>query len=118
MKKSDITILARQLRRNSTPSEMKLWEVLRNKKFEGLKFYRQRPIIYGYQGKYLFFIADFYCAEKSLVIELDGEIHNFTREYDQQRDLIIQSHGLKVLRIRNDELKNIEHVLQKIKKII
>ncbi|MGC9079107.1 MAG: DUF559 domain-containing protein, partial [Candidatus Kapaibacteriota bacterium] len=54
MKKSDITNLARQLRKNATPSEKKLWEFLRNKKFEGLKFYRQRPIIYDYQGRYLF----------------------------------------------------------------
>ncbi|GIV41552.1 MAG: hypothetical protein KatS3mg034_0862 [Vicingaceae bacterium] len=118
MKKSDITKLAGQLRRNSTPDERKLWEVLRNRKFEGLKFYRQRPIIYGYQGRYLFFIADFYCAEKSLVIELDGAIHNFTKEYDQQRDLIIQSLGLKVLRFRNEDLKNIQQVLEKIKEFI
>ena len=118
MKKSDITNLARQLRKNATASEKKLWEFLRNKKFEGLKFYRQRPIIYDYQGRYLFFIADFYCAEKSLVIELDGEIHNFTKEYDQQRDLIIQALGLKVLRIKNEELKDMQLVLKKIKELI
>ncbi|WP_220429275.1 endonuclease domain-containing protein [Tenuifilum thalassicum] len=64
MKKKDIIQQARELRKNQTPQEEKLWGFLRNRKLAGLKFYRQRPIIYGYEGRYLFFIADFYCPEK------------------------------------------------------
>jgi len=58
---------ARVLRRNSTPAEVILWRDLRNRRFDGHKFRRQRPI-----GP---FIADFYCAALALVIELDGDSH-------------------------------------------
>jgi very-short-patch-repair endonuclease len=58
---------ARQLRKRTTPSENNLWALLRKKQFEGYKFRRQHPI---YK-----FIADFYCHELRLIIELDGGIH-------------------------------------------
>jgi very-short-patch-repair endonuclease len=115
MKKQDITELARELRKRQTPQEEKLWQYLRNRKLNGLKFYRQRPIIYGYAGRYLFFIADFYCPEKKLVIELDGAIHRYQKEYDEQRDIIIRQMGIFVLRIKNDELNDIVRVLEKIR---
>lgn len=115
MNKKDIFSIARKLRKKQTPYEKKLWQYLRNRKLGGLKFYRQRPIIYGYdENRYLFFIADFYCAEKNLVIELDGGIHNYQKEYDEQRDLIMQGLGLKVLRIKNEELNDMERILKKI----
>jgi len=68
--------LAKELRKNQTEAEEMLWQKLRNRKLYGYKFLRQHPIIHsGFINKLYFFIADFYCAEKELVIELDGKIH-------------------------------------------
>lgn len=61
-----------------------------------------------------FFIADFYCAEKKLVLELDGKYHKYQQQYDQHRDKVISALGIDVLRIKNEELKNIDLVKQKI----
>ena len=63
-----ITGLARELRKCPTKGEKSLWEQIRKKRVAGCKFLRQYPI-----GRY---IADFYCSEKRLVIEVDGEIHD------------------------------------------
>jgi very-short-patch-repair endonuclease len=62
------------LRKTPTPSENILWQVLRNRKLDGKKFVRQFPIIFEYQGRKRFFVADFYCHEAKLIIELDGKI--------------------------------------------
>jgi leucyl-tRNA synthetase len=63
-----------------------------------------------------FYFADFYCAEKHLVIEIDGNIHESQAQYDQSRDRDLAELGLTVLRIKNDEVeKNIELVTKKIK---
>ncbi|KOH47153.1 endonuclease domain-containing protein [Sunxiuqinia dokdonensis] len=106
---------ARVLRKNMTPCEKILWTNLRKRKIGGFKFLRQHPIIYQvYNNKPLYFIADFYCAEKKLVIELDGKIHDFQKEEDAARDEIMAGLGLHVLRIRNEELENMKNVLQKI----
>ena len=113
--KGNITNLARQLRRNQTPEEKQLWGLLRNRKLKGVKFFRQFPLVYYRSERTFFFIADFYSAEKSMVIELDGKIHEQQKEQDESRDEIIKAKGLKVLRIKNEELKEIEKVLQKIK---
>lgn len=115
----NIKELTRTLRRNQTESESMLWEELRNRKLCGLKFLRQHPIYSFYNSKrrYLF-IADFYCAEKKLVVELDGEIHIKTREYDEGRDAAMMDRGLRILRIENKELSDIERVLEKIKNYI
>ena len=113
-----IRALVRELRRNSTPSERLLWEYLRSRKFLGLKFKRQYPIAYqhGKLGKSHYFIADFYCYEKKLVLELDGEIHSEQKEYDRVKDEILADLGNKILRIRNEELSDVQMVLKKIKK--
>ncbi len=113
--KKQITEFARQLRKSQTESENILWQQLRNRKLDGVKFYRQRPLIYGYNKRTLFFIADFYSAEKSLVVELDGKIHDYQQDYDYQRDLIIRGMEINVLRIKNEELKDIEKVKNKIR---
>lgn len=110
--------LCRELRKNQTPSEKIVWETLRNRKFEGLKFTRQYPIIYNTVGlKPLFFIADFYCHEKKLVIEIDGKIHDFQKDYDTNRDKVLNELGLIVLRIKNEELGNLDSVLKKIRSL-
>lgn len=111
--------LCRDLRKSSTPSEKIVWELLRNRKFMGLKFLRQYPIIYGnYDTRKLFFIADFYCAEKKLVIELDGVVHDFQKDYDENRDKIIAEKGLTVIRFRNEEVKNKQEFLKKLEAVL
>ena len=106
-------IKRKELRKNSTESEKKLWQYLRNRQFEGLKFYRQYGI-----GNY---ITDFYSPSIKLVIELDGSQH-FTPEgleYDKIRENFMKSLEIKTLRFNNnDVLTNIEGVLEEIKKFV
>lgn len=86
-----------------------LWQRLRNQQLDGLKFYRQFPI-----RRY---IADFYCDELKLIIELEGGIHNKPdqKEYDETRVSELEGMGLTVMRIRNAEVEqNIEKVLERI----
>lgn len=107
MRKKDIIELARELRKNQTPAEIYLWDKLRNRKFLGKKFLRQHPIIFKETDyNFDFFIADFYCHECKLVIEVDGKIHDYQKEHDKQRDLIMENLGLRVLRIKNEEILN------------
>jgi leucyl-tRNA synthetase len=105
---------ARELRKNQTESEGLVWEILRGRRLSGKKFLRQHPIIYTVYRRPYYFIADFYCAEAKLVIEIDGSIHNTSLEYDQQRTEILKSKGLHVLRISNVELLDLEKVINKI----
>lgn len=110
-----ITEMARQLRKNPTASEKLLWEYLRKRRLEGYKFLRQKPFVHEQrENKRYFYIADFYCAELKLVIEIDGKIHDFHKEYDYQRDLVLNGLGLKILRIENEELVDIDGVLERI----
>jgi leucyl-tRNA synthetase len=109
----------RELRRNMTKAEKVLWEKLRNRKLSGLKFLRQHPFIYQVvANRPYYFIADFYCAEKSLIIEVDGKIHDFQIEEDQHREEILNSLELKVLRIKNEEVEDMDKVIEKIKTCI
>jgi very-short-patch-repair endonuclease len=102
---------ARELRQPQTPAEEKLWYWLRDSQLEGLKFRRQHPL-----GR---FIVDFYCAEKKLVIEVDGDTH-FTpeqMEYDAARTEWLEEQGLRVARVTNDEvMENLDAVLEWIAK--
>ena len=102
-----------------TVAEKLLWLNLRNRRFLNLKFLRQHPIIYQvFQNKPLYFIADFYCAEKRLVIEVDGKIHDFQIEEDLHREDILKSLDLNILRIKNEEVEDMHAVLEKIKAFI
>ena len=84
-----------------------------------LKFNRQHPIIYQMdKNEPKFFIADFYCHEKMLVLEVDGKIHDFQQEYDQHREDILKDRGFNILRVTNEEVENIPEVLKKIKEYI
>ena len=94
---------ARELRKNATPQENHLWyDFLNSYK---IKFRRQRPI-----GN---FIADFYCEEAKLVIEIDGSQH-YSEEgmnYDDKRSAFFEKYGIKVLRFANNEVnENFEGV--------
>ena len=98
---------AEVLRKNMTDAEKILWERLRKKQL-GLRFKTQHPIER--------FIADFYCHKAKLVIELDGKIHDFQKEYDSGREAELEKYGLKIIRFTNDEvLNNIDWVIEKIK---
>lgn len=100
---------AKELRKNMTDAEQKLWYYLRGKRFLGYKFKRQVPI-----GKY---VVDFLCVNNKLIIELDGSQHlqeeNIT--YDNERNEYLKSKGYKVIRILDNELTNIENVLEYIR---
>jgi very-short-patch-repair endonuclease len=104
----------RELRQHQTQSEAQVWEIVRNRKLEGKKFLRQHPVIYYFYKTPLYFVADFYCAEAKLILEIDGSIHNLQEEYDEQRDFILKQKGFRVLRIKNEELKSPEDVRKKI----
>ena len=109
-RKSKIEI-ARTLRKQQTQAESILWDRLKNRKFLNLKFRRQHVI----QG----FIADFYCHELKLIIEADGKIHDTQKEYDMNRDFIINKSGTTILRFNNNEIiNNIQNVINAIKMII
>ena len=93
---------ARELRRDMTLAERKLWQVLKQGQLEGYRFRRQHPV-----GPY---IADFICLEAGVVIEVDGGQHQQNHE-DQRRDRYMQSIGFKVLRFWNNEvMANLEGV--------
>lgn len=109
---------ARELRKNQTPSEKKLWSILRNRKFQDKKILRQHPIFFEVDGRDHFFIADFYCAEKNLVLELDGKVHDYQQDRDAIRDMIINSLGLRILHVRNEKLNDVDKVKEKIKREI
>jgi len=105
--------LCRSLRKNSTPSEQLLWAEVRNRKFHGKKFLRQHPLFFRFRDKNTFFIADFYCSEDRLVVEVDGRSHDYQKEYDALRTHIINTMGIKVLRIRNEDIeKDLQGVLK------
>jgi len=107
---------ARELRKDMTDSETLLWKELRGRKIGGYKFLRQHPILYhGNMIRYNYFIADFYCAAKKVIIELDGAIHENNPEYDYFRDSVLQELKIKTLRIKNEELADIKNVIDKIK---
>ncbi len=99
--------LAKEFRRDMTPGEMVLWKHLRTNQFKGYHFRRQQ-IIDG-------FVADFYCHSAGLVIEVDGGVHKTQQEADAERDQVFIEHGLRVLRVsEEDVISNTNLVLKKI----
>ena len=102
-----VKLRAKELRKTPTPTEQILWMHLRNRKLCGFKFRRQHPI-----GP---FIADFYCAQHKLVVELDGNIHRSQVDYDSQRMEYLEAYGYQVLRVGNEAVeKDLESVLNRI----
>ena len=101
----DIRQKARQLRKNSTDAENRLWQYIRNRQLGGRKFRRQFPV-----GRY---IVDFVCIELSLIAEIDGGHHTEQINYDSKRSSFLQSKGYRVVRFWNNEvLGNISGVLE------
>lgn len=91
---------ARNLRKNQTEAENKLWYFLRNRRFFHLKFKRQHPI-----GNY---IADFYCHEQAIIIEVDGGHHaeEMQRTHDDERTAFLKEQGYRVIRFWNNDVFN------------
>lgn len=98
---------AREMRKEPTPAELRLWRALRDRQVAGMKFRRQHAV-----GR---FVLDFYCAEARLCIEVDGEIHEAQTERDEERTARLATAGIGVLRFRNDEvLTDLASVLPRI----
>jgi len=103
----------RELRNNLTIAEALLWKNLKNSSLEGKKFRRQHGI-----GPY---IADFYCPECRVIIELDGAGHYnvIASEYDAQRTIYLEKLGMRVIRFENREVtENLEIVLDRIRALL
>ena len=100
---------ARELRKEMTPAEKKLWQVLRGNQLDGLYFRRQHAF-----GTY---IVDFVCIPEKLVIEVDGGSHLEQEDYDQERTRWLEEEkGYQVIRFSNDDvLKNIHEVVEAIR---
>jgi very-short-patch-repair endonuclease len=92
----DKLALARAMRAMPTAAETTLWSALRGRQLGGWKFRRQHVIV-GY-------IVDFYCAQLWLAVEVDGAVHHRRRADDQQRDDVLASLGVRVVRLRNDDV--------------
>jgi len=104
---STSVVNAQEMRKNPTEAEAILWNYLKAKQ-TGYKIRRQHPIVN--------YIADFVCIEKKLIIEVDGGIHEQTKEEDEERTKVLNEYGFSVIRFKNEEvIGNIEDVVQKIK---
>jgi very-short-patch-repair endonuclease len=84
--------VARQFRKEPTPSERILWQALRGRKLDGVKFRRQQPI-----GP---FVVDFYNSDYRLIIEVDGPIHNYQVEADKARQEMLEILGFTILHLK------------------
>jgi adenine-specific DNA-methyltransferase len=99
--------IARLFRKEPTPSEAILWQALRGRQFRGVKFRRQQPI-----GP---FVVDFFAAAEKLIVEVDGLIHESQREADRRRQELLQSLGLRFVRVDAHEVEqNLVEVLVQI----
>ncbi len=89
---------ARELRRSLTPAERYAWSLLRRRGIHGLKFRRQHVL-----GR---FVADFYCPEHRLVLEVDGALHHGAERaaHDAARTAALERLGYTVVRVTNEEL--------------
>ena len=105
-------INAKRMRKEETVSEAVLWEALRGRKLLNLKFRRQHPV-YTY-------IADFYCHQLKLVVEVDGGYHaeEDQKIKDEERTRALEAVGVKVIRFTNEEVLDIDNTLIKLKQYI
>ncbi|QOV79602.1 endonuclease domain-containing protein [Enterobacter asburiae] len=94
---------SKQLRKQMTPEELRLWYLFRGRRFFGYKFRRQMPI-----GIY---IVDFACFKAKLIVELDGGQHQNEEAYDLRRTEFLNANGWEVLRFWNNEFRANEEVV-------
>ncbi len=101
----------RALRKNQTRAEDIFWHEVRNRLFLNLKFRRQVPI-----GKY---IADFVCEQEKLIIELDGDQHEQSEAYDEERTRVLENYGYRVVRYWNEDLyEGIDRVFEELSYLV
>ncbi len=99
---------AKKLRKNSTLSEVLLWNLLKNKQLLGYRFHRQKPINE--------FIVDFYCPQLRLIIEIDGSSHDYKEKQDNIRAMRLKSLGFRILRYEDKDVRaDPENVAESIK---
>jgi very-short-patch-repair endonuclease len=102
---------ARELRRDGSRAERKVWELLRSRRINDAKFRRQHPI-----GPYF---ADFACISRKLVIEVDGDHHAFQVEADARRTAVMEREGWRVGRFwANEVVQNPEGIWAEIEQVI
>ena len=111
--------LSKKLRQNQTETEKILWEKLRWKQINWLRFHRQKTIFAFREINWCdrFYIADFYCHKKRLIIEIDWWIHNDKnqKEYDKIREEILKNNNYTIIRFKNEEvLSDVNWVIEKI----
>ncbi|WP_243371830.1 endonuclease domain-containing protein [Microvirga solisilvae] len=102
---------ARSLRKTPTSAEDVLWQALRGRRFQGLKFKRQVP--------FLNYTVDFLCVERKLIVEVDGKQHDWYADYDARRTEEIERHGFAIIRVTNgDVMSDLDTVLTRIAKAV
>ena len=116
---TSIIEVCRFLRRNQTEAEKIFWEAVRNRQINGKKMDRQFPVNVSDSEIAKYFIADFYCFEHKLVLEIDGGIHETQKEYDALRTMLIENKGLKVIRFKNkDVFGRLDWVITELKRYL
>ena len=110
---ADLLGKAREQRKHMTPAEKKLWSKIRGKAL-GVKFRRQHPINR--------FIADFYCHEARLIVEVDGGYHEEEEKkkaYDLGRTRELEEFGIRVIRFMNEEVEeDLEGTVERIREVL
>ncbi len=102
---------ARELRNNSTRTEILLWTFLKGRQLRGYDFHRQKPV-----DEY---IVDFFCSELMLAIEIDGISHIGKELYDAKRQIRLEELGVRFLRFKDDDVfYNCDYVVKQIEKWI
>ena len=105
--RKDLRAKARELRNNSTLSEILLWKEIKNRQMDGVQFHRQVPM--------LDFIVDFYAHELKIAIEIDGKSHDDKVEYDGLRQKQLEAYGVTFLRFDDRDVKrNLRWMLDEI----
>ena len=107
-----LRLFAFELRKTQKIAETKFWNIVRRRQILGQRFLRQYVLEYEFGNKKRFCIADFYCSEAALVIEVDGGIHEKQKEYDAARSEMLNQKGISVLRFTNDDLENETFVIE------
>lgn len=98
---------ARELRNNSTRTEILLWTFLKGRQLRDYDFHRQKPI-----DEY---IVDFFCSELSLAIEIDGLSHIGKELYDSKRQNRLEQLGVKFLRFKDEDVfYNCDYIVKEI----
>ena len=91
----ELRVLARKNGKNPTIAENIFWKEIRKNEYT---FLRQKSL-----GRY---IADFYCSKLLLIIEIDGDSHDFRKYMDKERDIYFANRGIKTIRIKNETVIN------------